>query len=445
MAMTIKEKREICLSKFEEKRAETEKRTSADIEKYRKGRCRIQLKDQNGNPVVGKKIRVCQKTHDFKYGANIFMLDGFEKKEDNEAYREIFSRYFNLATIPFYWQGLEPEKGKPRYAADSVKVPRRPAPDLCLDYCQEKGIAGKLHCLFYESFLPDWLPKQDAAAMWKYYEKRFSEIAERYSGKLYEVEVINEMLCESGWKTQSVLCGERDIVERCFALASKYFTDDTLVINEANQIPLLAKQDYRNAYFMQLDMLLSHGTPIDKIGVQNHIFTGAAGPQEETIREAEGYFDPENIFRGLDVLAALGKPLEITEVTIPTLGDTPEDEELQAELLKEMYTIWFSIPSMRTIVYWNTVEGTAHATPNWNENNCRGGLFHRDFTPKKSGQMLKKLFDEVWHTELELVTDEHGIVDFRGFYGEYTLDLGTEMRSFGIHKDVDAGNEIIVP
>ena len=44
-----------------------------------------------------------------------------------------FYRYFNLATVPFYWNTLEPEYGKPRYAKDSVKIYRRPAPDLCME------------------------------------------------------------------------------------------------------------------------------------------------------------------------------------------------------------------------------------------------------------------------------------------------------------------------
>ena len=58
-------------------------------------------------------------------------------------------------------------------------------------------------------------------------------------------------------------------------------------------------------------------------------------------------------------------------------------------------------------------------------------------TPKKSALTLKKLFNEEWHTDLELTTDENGYVTFRGFYGDYTADIDGKEFEFGIHKDHD--------
>jgi GH35 family endo-1,4-beta-xylanase len=128
------------------------------------------------------------------------MLDQFEDEEKNKEYRKLFPEYFNLATVPFYWGDLEPEEGKPRYAADSPNIYRRPSPDLCVDYCRENGIDPKLHCLFYDKFIPDWTPKTDAEKMKSLYEKRFSEIAERYgNGKMYNIEVMNEVLQMHWW------------------------------------------------------------------------------------------------------------------------------------------------------------------------------------------------------------------------------------------------------
>ena len=72
---------------------------------------------------------------------------------------------------------------------------------------------------------------------------------------------------------------------------------------------------------------------------------------------------------------------------------------------------------------------------NWVENNCRGGLWHHDLTPKKSALMLKKLFGEIWHTDLALTTDENGYVEFRGFYGDYTVEVDKKELGLGIHKN----------
>ena len=430
--------RMLCMKKFEENKELFTQRVEPSIEKYRKGDCTLQLTDQNGTPLSGKRVRIQQKTHDFKYGANIFLLDEFKTEEENQIFRDTFHQYFNLATVPFYWAELEPEQGKLRFAADSPKIYRRPAPDLCVDYCNEHGILPKLHCLFYDKFIPSWLPKRDEKAMKELYEKRFEQIAERYSGKLYEFEVTNELLDEWKWgDTCSVLCEKRDTPLWAYQLARKYFPEDTLVINESNRVPEIAEQDYRSPYFMYIEGLLLKGASIDKIGIQNHIFCGTRGPQETEIFKFLQYFDPVKVLDGLGYLAEFGKPLEITEVTIPTFGEDEEEEELQADILRHLYRLWFSIPGMESVVYWNTVDGMAYIKPDGisTENRVHGGLFHRDLTPKKAALALKELFEEEWHTDLELVTDENGKVDFRGFYGDYVLQAEGVNYSFGIHKD----------
>ena len=430
--------RMLCMEKFENNKELFTERVEPAIEKYRKGDCTMKLTDQNGTPLSGKRIRIQQKTHDFKYGANIFLLDEFKTEEENKIFRDTFHQYFNLATVPFYWAELEPEQGKLRFAADSPKIYRRPAPDLCVDYCNEYGVLPKLHCLFYDKFIPSWLPKRDEKAMKELYEKRFSQIAERYSGKMYEFEVTNELLDEGNWGDAcSVLCEKRDTPLWAYQLARKYFPGDTLVINESNRVPEIAEQDYRSPYFMFIEGLLLKGAFIDKIGIQNHIFCGARGPQETEIFKVLQYFNPVKVLDGLGYLAEFGKPLEITEVTIPTFGEDEEAEELQADILRHLYRLWFSIPGMESVVYWNTVDGMAYVEPNGisSENRVRGGLFHRDLTPKKAALELKELFEKEWHTDLELVTDENGKVDFRGFYGDYILQAEGVNYSFGIHKD----------
>lgn len=434
--MTNQEYRNICLGKFVESEDLYKNRFLSDIEKYRKGSYSITVTDLHGNPLKSKHISIHQKNHDFKYGANIFMLDQFETEEENAAYRDMFYQYFNLATIPFYWDGLEPVMGQPRFVVDSPKVYRRPATDICLDYCEEHNILPKLHCLFYDKWIPDWLPKNNADEMMKLYEKRFAQISERYQGRMYEIEVINEILEVPYWTTNSVLSKKRDIYRWAFKLAEKYFPKDILMSNEGCQIPNIAKHRFAHPYFLMLESAMLQGTRIDKIGIQNHVFCGATAEQDIDIEQYKSYFDPMIQAMGLDILADLGKPLEITEVTVPTVGTGDEAEQLQAELLKYLYTLWFSIPNMQSVVYWNTVEGTAYDSPNgkWRENNCRGGLFRRDFTPKPAAVVLKNLFEKEWHTDLELVTDTNGMVCFRGFYGDYVLLVDGREYEFSIHN-----------
>ena len=116
------------LKPFEENREYMDMRVKTGIEQYRKGYGSIRLLDGEGRPVKGARLELKQKTHDFLHGANIFMLDEMETAEKNEGYKQMFAESFNMATVPFYWNGLEPEQGRPRYARDSYKIYRRPAP-----------------------------------------------------------------------------------------------------------------------------------------------------------------------------------------------------------------------------------------------------------------------------------------------------------------------------
>ena len=401
-------------------------RIEQGIEKNRKGNCNIRLLDRYGNPISNTKVCLNQISHEFRYGANMLMLDEFGDEQTNLAYRDTFYKYFNIGTVPFYWSTLEPERGKPRYAADSEKIYRRPPTDLCVDYCKEKGIDAKLHCLVYEAHVPDWLKDMSLDEVKAEYERHFAEIAERYADTLFEVEVINEVLLSPEWKKTSPLANAPDMIPWAFELARRYFPNSTLVFNEGQRWDSIGKNKRLDAYPLLLENAILKGADINKIGMQSHIFVGAGAqtPEQydaELIKWME-FGNANNMFTSLDTLAQFGLPLEITEITIPTFGEGEEYEDLQAQMLRLWYSIFFSHPSVNTAVYWNTVDGYCYApSPEHDENRCRGGLFHKDLSPKKSALMLKHLFDEEWHTEATLYTDEDGYLSFRGFLGNYSL------------------------
>ena len=127
------ERAERVLASFRNNKKYMEDRVQSGIEANRKGFAKICVVDEQGNAVENVTMDIRQKTHDFKFGGNIFMVDELETEEKNNRYKEQFAQLFNLATIPFYWTDLEPVKGKPRFEKDSPKIYRRPAPDLCLE------------------------------------------------------------------------------------------------------------------------------------------------------------------------------------------------------------------------------------------------------------------------------------------------------------------------
>ena len=145
------------LEQFEFQKDFMESTVKANIENYRKGWGTVTVKDSEGNFIPDAKISINQKSHEFRFGANLFMLDELETKEKNDAYKKQFADTFNMATLPFYWNATEPQKGMLRYDKNSPKMYRRPAIDLCMEFCEANGIEPREHALAYEQFFPKWL------------------------------------------------------------------------------------------------------------------------------------------------------------------------------------------------------------------------------------------------------------------------------------------------
>ena len=392
----------------------------AGIEANRKGYVRIKVVDKEGKAVPGAVVRLSQKTHDFKHGANLFMLDEFETEEKNALYRDTFKQYFNYATLPFYWDTLEPEEGKPRYAKDSPKVYRRPAPDLCLEYCEENGITPKAHCLHYDHFSPAWLEKYTEAQQWQLLEQRFRQCAERYASRIPGWEVTNE----SYWpKSTTKMYYNPEYMERSFRMAERLFPQNELICNEGGEA--FREPFLHNIYFMQVERALLKGARIDAVGFQYHIWSNPTNEEDVVSRQCD-LTNMMCVFNTFNQL--INRPMQMTEVTLPCHAvNSPAAEDLQAELLKNLYTVWFSIPNMEAIIYWNLVDGYAYGTTPGDftagENILSGGLMRFDMTPKPALKMIKKLFTEEWHTEAEAVTSPLGEATVKGFYGNYDVEV----------------------
>ena len=413
------------LEQFEKQKDFMKDRVQSGIESYRKGNAGITVKDRDGNPVSNVKIRVTQKNHEFKFGANLFMLDELETDEKNRIYKQRFADVFNMATLPFYWDATEPERGKTRYEKDSEKLYRRPPIDLCLEFCEQNNIEPREHALAYEHFFPDWLKEATVFEAKAQVQKRFSQIAERYRDRIPTIEVTNEMEWDEG---KTVLYNQPDYIEWCFKTAETYFPANQLVVNVWTGLPWGDRCRTSDKYYSYIEANLLKGARIDAIGMQFHMFYS----KEEEYRQTRPYYDPGKLYAHLDLYSNFAKPLPVTEVTIPAYSKDPEDEAIQAELIEYLYSVWFSHPNMEQIIYWNLVDGYAafakQGDMTQGENYYYGGLLRFDMTPKPAYYTIKNLIEKKWHTEETIITDESGTAGFRGFYGMYELELTVDKK-----------------
>ena len=335
-----------------------------------------------------------------------------------------------MATLPFYWNTLEPVQGQPRYDKNSPEVYRRPPIDLCMEFCEEYGIEPREHALAYEHFFPAWLRDKDTFTIKKEYSRRCREIAERYADKIRTIEVTNET---TGWGVEdnvSSFYEDDDFIEWCFKETEKYFPNNQLVINDFTG---LWGNDARprDVYYLQIERALRNGAKIDAICMQYHMFHRR---EDETRINVPRYYNPWYLYRVMDLYSRFNKPLQVTEVTIPAYSNDAQDEDLQAEILKNLYSIWFSHKNMEQIIYWNTVDGYAYnAEPGdmtAGENYYYGGLIRFDFTKKPAYKTLYNLIHKEWKTNTEITTDDNGNAEFKGFYGKYDITFEVDGKTY---------------
>ena len=238
------------LNSFIEQAELMEDKINLGIETNRKGYFRLNFFDKDNNPLSGAKVTIRQKTHDFKFGCNIFKLGCFDNDEDNAKYEECFADLFNMATIPLYWSDFEPEQGKPRFEKDSQFIDRRIPPETALEFCKKHNIEAKGHPLFWHVTMPSWVPS-DFEEMKVHWMRRLEEISERYDGVIKTFDCINEMGAvpfnahepRPLENYRSMISLDYNMPEYAFDRTAHYFKKSRLVLNEASQVWKL--RDYR--------------------------------------------------------------------------------------------------------------------------------------------------------------------------------------------------------
>ncbi len=385
-----------------------------NIEKYRKADAVLNLLNRDGSPLSDCEVNIRQIGHEFKFGCNILVLDQLEDK--NEIYERKFLRLFNLATSTLCMKIYHPREDLYLFGEKDQKVWRRPQPDRILRFCQEHRIEMKGQPVIAGSWHPDWVSKDYETAK-KQYSKWIQKVAERYDGKIGIIDLVNESLCHQK-KEFSLYQPDLNYVEWAFREAKKYFKNSILEINEATGFTVTGP------YYRLLKKLFDAGTPIDSIACQYHHFN----------RESfQRHLDKTRYRKLADAyyrLSEFNRPIYISEITIPaTCGaDLQEGEAVQAEVLSNLYHLWFSIPQMNGIIYWNFCDGAAWGGET-GEGRVRAGLLDENMREKPAYLMLDFLINTKWRTDLQKQKPVAGYVRFRGYRGRYRIEVRKGSRS----------------
>lgn len=445
-------------------------RIDADIETYRKADASF----VTGPVKKGTTVKIEQVKSGFVFGCSAFNWGQLGSTEANEAYRNLFIDLFNRATVPFYWKEFEPDPGNLRYKERMIDTEewwtmvgnpkiqafwRRPCTDPMVDWLNEHGVAVHGHPLVWGNrrwMFPRWLhydgvPENERRGLdtlqvlsfaneakgapesmdaneiaekfpvfLKLLEEktyaRIDELMKHYSGKIGSWDVVNESATDYGMGVQD------PSLPMCKSSYGFMFTDYTFrsvkraeADNSAGA--LLNVNDYvtDERFIGQAKDLLSRGAKVDVFGSQMHLFN----PQQ-CLDIAEGkhitaLVEPTAIRNFFEKLGSSGVPTCLSEITITSAGNGERGEMIQAIIARNLYRMWFSVPSMMGITWWNAVDDCgAPGEP------TISGVCHRDMSPKIVYHVLDQLLNHEWRTNLDLAP-EKGMVSWRGFKGTYRI------------------------
>lgn len=423
---------------IEEGEAYFKSRADRDIEQNRKGFFKLFLKDETGANITSDAVvTLTQDTHEFDFGCNIFMLGQYEEEAKNEKYCDLWRRIFNTAVVPLYWEGTEPVKGQLRYHSGSRNnIYRRPPVDMVVDYCLKNAIRMKGHPLFWHEFVPEWLP-DDFAEIKPYIVKRFREISEKYAEVIPCFDVVNEPsriwdVHQRDKDRVKHLVPDDDYCTWLFRLAEREFPSSELLLNDAVRASFCEFRGKYGGYYLTAKDLIQRGLKIDRIGLQCHLGS------DDFFRNV---YDPERLYDMLDTYETLGRPLVISEISVPSVFQDVENLELQTRAVETLYKVFFSHRAVNGIFWWNlTDDGILSAKRvAAGENIPTTGLIDIKYQEKPAYLALDRLINNEWRTNLTFNLDKDTPIEFRAFYGSYTIQATVGEKT--ISKTVSLGRK----
>lgn len=207
--------------------------------------------------------------------------------------------------------------------------------DVAYDFAKTHHLPFKLHTLIWGQQQPAWLSELPAAEQLAELEEWMSALAQRYPD-VELIDVVNEPL-HAPPSYAAALGGAGatgwDWVVKAFEMARAHFPSSELLLNDYSILTMASTtQDY-----LKVVKVLSDRGLIDGIGEQGHFYERAP--------------EPSVLSANLNSLAATGLPLYISELDLNLA-----DDALQANRMRDLFTIFWSHPSVLGITHWGYLQ-----------------------------------------------------------------------------------------
>lgn len=312
----------------------------------------------------------------FLLGCNAF---GYPAR--GPLYQDRFRELFNFGTTNLYLSRYAPEPDRRDYGRTDNET----------EWLRSTNMAVKPCPPFYmaRSVTPEWLKNLPYPEVRKAAHELVSEVTRRYAGKTEFCEIVNEA---HDYSNSLDLTAEQlvDIADVCSRAAREGDPNVKRIINcchlwaDYGARPGKDGRARRSPYVYIRDCIKA-GVEFEIVGLQLYY------PE----------YDLFEIDRMLDRYATLGKPIHITEMGCSSAPGIDPDaqrkkaaagwhgpwtEEMQADWVEGVYTIFYSKPYIEAVSWWDLADAVSF----W----PYGGLCRGDVSPKPAYVRLQALLRE---------------------------------------------------
>ncbi|MEO8596929.1 MAG: endo-1,4-beta-xylanase [Candidatus Solibacter sp.] len=323
----------------------------------------------------------------FLFGCNVFGFAG------QESYRQRFNSIFNFGTVPLYRNTTERTEGVHDWARADAIVEQAASTPLLLK--------GHPLLWFKRQNMPEFLLTKSWAEVKASSRQYALATVGRYRARIHTWDVINEA---HDWANEFHYTPEQ-LVEITAIMSRAAREADPTAFRVVNNCCLWAEYAATR---------MTNNKPLDR---------PSRTPLEymKSVRDAKVDYDALGlqiyapgrdmleIERHIERFAALGKPIHITELGIPSANDRrtvstyeergrtipyPIDavwhgsewsEQIQADWAEQFYTICYAMPEVQAITWWDFTD------PGYMPN---GGFLTRDLRPKPAYERISKLIGQ---------------------------------------------------
>jgi GH35 family endo-1,4-beta-xylanase len=238
----------------------------------------------------------------------------------------------------------------------------------------------------------------DPDALRKLVREHITRVGTAMRGKVIDWDVVNEPFANNDLIK---ILGE-DALADWFKIARESDPAAKLYLNETS-VPTSPPSDERyTALYDRARHIKELGAPIDGVGMQAHF--------------GQDVQPPAQLLLIYDRFASLGLPVRITELDIDS-----NDENLQADYLRDFLTASFSHPNLNGILIWGFWEGS-HWRP-------KAAMYRNDWSERPIASVWKDLIFKQWWTDQRVETNGAGSAEVRGFLGDYEITASAGART----------------